>query len=96
MRVEHEWSYTQGEHGYPEVDQVGNPDGQADIEKNDQVSHAHVNAGSCKSGVQDAEIESSGGKTTSCCDVSCSTESQIAQNRLRVDLGGEHLKDGRK
>jgi hypothetical protein len=95
MRVEQEWSDAEGQDGEPEIDEVGDPNRHGSIEKKQKVSHAHVDARPSKSGVQDTERNATRCKSTSGCDVPGTTECQIAEDGVGVDLGRENLEDGR-
>lgn len=64
-----------------------NPNRHGGIEQDEKIPHAHVYARTSKSGIEDAEGDSSSSESTTGCDVSSTTECQIAQNRVRVDLG---------
>ena len=57
------------------------------IEQDEKIPHAHVYARTGESGIENAEGDSSSGESTTGCDVSGTTECQIAQDRVRVDLG---------
>jgi hypothetical protein len=95
MRVEQERGYAEGQDGQPEVDEVGNPNGKGSIEEEQEISHSHVDGWACETRVKDAKANASGSESTSGGNVSSATKCQIAQNGLRIDLGGEHFKDGR-
>ena len=95
MRIEQERRDAKRKNGEPEVDQMGNPNGQRDIEQDEEVSEAHVDAGSSKAGVENAEIDASRSETTTSGDISGTTKGQIAEDRVGVDLGGENFEDGR-
>lgn len=63
-----------------------NPDGHGGVEQEKKVPHAHVYARTSKSGIEDAEGDSTSGESTTGCDVSGTTERQITQNRVGVNL----------
>ena len=91
MRVEEERCDGERQHSNPEVDQVRRPQGQGDIEQQDQGTESKVDRGSGESRVQDAKRDPGRGESSSGCNVSGSSEVQIVQDRVRVYLGGEHL-----
>ena len=93
MRVEDEGGDAECEDGDPEVDEMRDPDGQGDVQEHEQRPHAEVNAGPGEPRVEDAEGQARGGETSSSGDVSSTTECEIAQNRMSVDLGGEDFED---
>ena len=72
-----------------------NPYRHGDVEQDEEIPHAHVYARTSKSRIEDAEGDSSSGKSTTGCDVSGTTERQIAQNRVRVNLGRKDFEHGR-
>lgn len=74
MRVEQEGRDAKREDGDPEVNQVGRPYCQCDVEQGDKRAHAEVDAWSSKAREQDAEIDPSCSKPTTCCDISSSTK----------------------
>ncbi len=96
MGVEQERSDTKSDDRNPEVDQVWRPQGQGDIKQHDQRSHAEVDARTGEPRKQDVEIYPASGKTTSSSNVTRPTESQITQDGMGVDLGGEDLEHGRQ
>ena len=69
-----------------------NPHRHGGIEQDEKIPHAHVYARTSKSGIKDAERDSSSGESAACCDVSGTTECQIAQNRVGVDLSRKDFK----
>ena len=93
MRVEHERCDAQGEDGEPEVQEVGRPDSHGGVEQQQEVTHTHVDAGSGETGVEDGERDTRRRETTTCRDVSSTTEGEIVEDRVAVDLGGEDLED---
>ena len=70
------------------------PHGHGGIEQDEKIPHAHVYTGTRKSRIEDAEGDSSSGKSTTGCDVSSATECQIAQNRVGVNLGRKDFEHG--
>ena len=96
MRVEHEGCDAKGQHREPEVKQVGRPDGHGGIEEQEEVPHAHVNARTGETGVENRKRDTRRCETTTCSDVPGTTERQIAQDGLRVDLSREDFEDGGK
>ena len=96
MRIEQERSDTQGQDGEPEINEIRRPHCHRDIEQANQRSHAQVNAGSSKTGKQDAEGDTSSREASSCSNVSRSTKRQVADNGMSVDLRREDLEDRRE
>jgi hypothetical protein len=92
MRVEQERRYTKSSNSDPEVDEVWCPDRQCDIEKHDEGPHPKVDTGASKSREEDAEGNPGSSEATTCCDVSCTTERQITQDRVSIDLCREYFK----
>ena len=66
-----------------------NPHRHGGIEQEEEIPHPHIYARTSKSGIEDAEGDSTSGETTTGCDVSGTTECQIAQNGVGVNLGRE-------
>lgn len=95
MRVEQEWRNDKGHDGEPEVDHIPGPDGQCREEQDDDRSDTQIDGGSCESGVEDAEGDSSRCKSSTGGDVSSTTKVQVAQNGVSVDLGREDFEDRR-
>ena len=89
MGIEHERCKTQRKDGNPEVNKEGCPNRQGRIEQHNQRPHAQVYAWTCKAGKEDAEGYPTRGESTSCGDVTSSSEVQVAQNRVGVDLSRE-------
>ena len=56
---------------------MGNPHRHGGIEQDEKIPHAHVYARTSKSGIEDAEGNSSSGESTTGCDISGATECQI-------------------
>lgn len=71
-----------------------NPNGEGDIEQDQQVPEAGVDARSGETGVEDAEGDAGCRESTTGGDVSSTSECQVAQDRIAVDLGGKDFKDG--
>ena len=61
------------------------------MEEHQQRAHAGVYAGTSETQEEKAERDPRCRGATTSCDISRATESR----RMRVDLGGKHLKDGR-
>ena len=70
--------------------------GHSRVEQQQKISHAHIDTRPGKSRVEGAELDASGRESASGCDVSSTTESQIADDGLRVDLRGKDLEDRRQ
>ena len=96
MRVEQEWRNAQREDGDPEVQQVGCPQRQRYKQQHEHRPHAEVDTWASETREEDVEVDACCRKATSGRNVTSTTESEIAQNRVGVDLGGEDLEDGRK
>ncbi len=96
MRVEQERGYTQCQNRDPEIDNFGDPNCQRDVEQHDERSHSEVDAGTCKPRVQNTEVDATRGETTSRGNVSGTTKCEIADDRVTVNLGGEHFEDRRQ
>ena len=71
-----------------------NPYGHGGVEQDEKISHAHVYARTSKSRIEDAEGDPSSGESTTGCNVSGTTERQIAQNRVRVNLSRKDFEYG--
>jgi len=87
VRVEKEWRDAKRQDRKPEVDQMGDEERHGGVEQEEEVAHAHINARSREPGVEDGEVHASSREPTSSCDVARSTECEITQDGLRVDLG---------
>ncbi len=70
MRVEQERRNTQRQNGDPEIDQIRRPKRQCHIKQHEQRPHSKVDAGTRKSGEQDAEIDTTRRETTARGDIS--------------------------
>ena len=96
VRVEQERRDTERKNRHPEVGHPSGPDRQCNIEQHDQRTHAEVDTRSSEPGVEDTEGQSSRSETTSSGDVTRTTECQVREDRVRVDLGGEDFEDRRE
>lgn len=94
--VEEERRNTKANNRNPEVDKMRNPNCKSDEEKNDEGTYTEIDRRSSESGVKNAERDSSGGKTTTSSDIPSTTESQVVENRVHVNLGGEYFEDRRE
>jgi hypothetical protein len=86
MWVEQERSNTQRKNGDPKVDQVWRPHRQRDVKEHDQRPHTKVDAWSCEPRQENTEVDACGCEATTGCDVPSTSKSQIAQDRVRVNL----------
>ena len=96
MRVEQERRDAHREDGHPEVRHPSRPDRQRHVEEHDERPHAEVDTRASEAGVQDGERDTRRRETTTGSNVPGTTERQVALDGLRVDLGREHLEDGRQ
>ena len=96
MRVEQERRDAHREDGYPEVRDPSRPDRQRHVEQHDERAHAEVDTRACETREQDAEADATGGEPTTGSDVTRTTEGQVAEYGVRLDLGGENFEDGRQ
>lgn len=85
MGVEQERRHAKGEDRHPEVSNPRRPHRDRHVEEHDQTPHAQVDARSGKSREQDTERNTGYSETTSCGDVSSTSECQIAGDRVRRD-----------
>ena len=92
--IEQEGGDTQGQDGEPEVNRIRRSHCHRDIEQANQRSHAQANAGSSKTGKQDAERDVSSREASPCSNVSRSTKCQVADNEM--SLRREDLEDWRE
>ena len=96
MRVEHERRDAQRHDRDPEVDEERRPNRHRGVREQKEVPHAHIDTGSGETRVKDAERDTRRRETTTGGNVPGTTERQVALDGLRVDLGREHLEDGRQ
>ena len=96
VRVENEWRHAEGDDVEPEVDQMRHPEGEGDIEQEDEGAHAEVDGWPGEPRVEDGEGQTRRSETTTSCNVTRTTVGQVAENGLRVDLGGEDLEHERR
>lgn len=96
MRIEHERRDAERKYGEPEIDEMGYPDRYRRVKQDKEVTHAHVDGWSCEAGIEDAEGYACCGKTSTGSDISCASESEIAQNGIGVNLGRENFEYERK
>lgn len=93
MRIEQERCNAQREDGYPEINEVGCPERQGHIKKHDQCPHPQIDAGPSEPRKERAEVNSGSCETTTSCDISSTTEGQIAKDGMGIDLRSEDLED---
>ena len=86
MGVEPKRSEAKGKYGYPEIDQVGCPQGQRDVEEHNQGPHSKINTWTSKTREKDIEIEPGCRKSTTSRNITSTTESQVGKDRVRVNL----------
>lgn len=86
MRVEQEWRNDEGHDREPEVDHVPSPDCQSSKEQDNDGSDTQVDGWSGESRVENAERDSRCRKASTRRNVSRTTEIQVAQDRMGVDL----------
>ena len=96
MRVEQERRNAERKDGDPEVNDPWRPNRQSHVEQHDERAHAEVDTRACETREQDAEADATGGEPTTGSDVTRTTEGQVAEYGVRLDLGGENLEDGRQ
>lgn len=96
MWVEEEGGNAKRHNREPEVEKVGDPNGHRHIEEDEEIAEAHVDAGTSEARIEDAEGNARCRKAASSSDVTSTTERQIAEDRIRIDLGGEDLENRRK
>ena len=94
--VEQERRDRQRQSGDPEVDEPVHPQRGRHVEHHQRESHAEVDRRSGESRVEDREVDPRRGESSTGGDVSCSSERQVGQDRVRVNLGREDLKDRRQ
>jgi hypothetical protein len=95
VRVEQEGSNAKCEDRGPEVDEMGKPKRHGDVKQNEKRAHAKIDAGTGETRVQDTEGETCGRETSTSSDITGTTERQVAEDRMSVDLGREDFEDGR-
>lgn len=95
VRVEQERRDAQCRHRDPEVDEMRHPDGHRDVEQHDERAHAEIDAGAREARVEDAERDAGGREAAPGGDIPCTTEREIAEDGMRLDLRREYLKEGR-
>ena len=91
VRVEEERSNAKSHDGDPAVDQVRHPDCKRGIQQKQQCTHTEVDTWTSKPRVKQAERYPGSSERSTSGDISCSTESQVGQDGMRVNLCGEHL-----
>jgi hypothetical protein len=93
MWIEPERSKAKGKYGYPEIDQVGRPQGQRDIEEHNQGPHSKINTWASKTREKDIEIKPGCCKSTTSRNVTSTAESQIGKDRVSINLCREYFKN---
>ena len=93
MGIEEEGSNAQGQNGNPEVDEMGNPNGEGDVQQHDQGSHSEINAGPGESRIENAKRDTRGGESSTSRNITGSTECQVGEDGVCVNLSGEYFKD---
>lgn len=96
MWVEQERSDTKRENRDPKVDQVRRPEREGHVKEHQQRAHAEVDTRTSEAREEDAERDPGRRKATASSDVPRATEGQVVQDRMRVDLGCEHLEHRRE
>jgi hypothetical protein len=96
MGVEQERRDAKSESGDPEIDKPVHPEGRGDVEHHEGETHAEVDRRAGESRVEDREVDSGGGKTSTGSDVPSASERQVGQDRIGVDLRREDLENGRE
>lgn len=91
VRVEQERRDAQRQNRHPEVRDPSRPDRQRHVKQHDQSAHAKVDTRSGEARVEDSERDPGRCKATSGRDVPGATESQVRDDRVRRNLGGEDL-----
>lgn len=87
MWIKDEWCDAKSSDGYPEVNQEWCPDGHRHIEKHDQRSHAKIDTWSGESGEENTKRYTTGCESTSCCNITSTSECQVAEDGVSIDLG---------
>ena len=93
MWVKPERRNAQRQHRNPKVNQIRRPQRQRHIKQHDQRPHPQVYARASKPRKQDAKVDPSSRESTSSGDVPGASERQVAEDRVRVNLGREYFKD---
>ena len=96
MRVEQERRHAERKDRHPEVRHPAGPDCQCHVEQHNQRAHAQVDARARETRVQDRERDARRREATASSDVPRTTEGQVRDDRVRRDLGREHLESGRQ
>ena len=96
MQIENEWHQTKSESRNPEVNEMRDPHRNRHAEQHNQRSHTQVDTLASKKWVENAELGTCSRESATCCDITGTTESRVAQDWVIVDLSGEHSKHGWK
>lgn len=72
------------------------PDGQRDVEQQEERAHAEVDARPGEPRVEDRKRDAGRRESSSCRNVARTTVGHVAQDRVRRDLGAKDLEDGRE
>ena len=91
MRIENERCQAQCERRNPEVDEVWDPQRDGDIQQHYQCTHAQIDTGTSETQIENAELIARRCKATISSDVTGTTERQVAENRVAVNLRRKHL-----
>ena len=87
MWIKDEWCDAKSSDGYPEVNQEWCPDGHRHIEKHNQCSHAKIDTWSSESREENTKRYTTGCESTSCCNITSTSECQVAEDGVSIDLG---------
>lgn len=96
VRVEQEGRDGERKDGDPEVDEPVDPETRRHVEHHERQPETHVNGRPGETRVEDGKVDSGGGEPSSGRNVSSTSERQVGQDGLGVDLGREHLEHGRE
>lgn len=86
MGIEHKRRNAQTQNRHPEVQQIWRPQRQCHVEQHDQRAHPQIDTRARKTREENAERVSCGGETAAGSDVAGTSKSEIAENRVSVDL----------
>jgi hypothetical protein len=112
MRIEEERCDTETKDSHPEVDNVGDEDRHGDVEQENQGAYSEIDRWSGETrttrqynlqparkdgySLENAKRDTCRCETSASGYISSTSEGQIVEDRMHVDLCREHLKDGRK
>lgn len=94
MRIEPEWCNAKRQDGHPEVQQIRRPQRQRHIEQHDKRPDTQIDRRPCETREKCAKVIAGRRESTTGGDVSSASKSEIAEDRVCVNLGREDFENG--